>query len=167
MADLLFHRGVVLDGTLAQTDGQARELWCSREGISESLGATGFPHKNDVALPWQRSSPSAPSSKPSLAREYPDFELCLFGHIGDGNLHVNVMKPQGARPQPEFLRRTKTADRDLFMLVQKHRGSISAEARRGPDQEGVPSLQPRAPEEMGPAPGDQANPRSPRNPEPW
>ena len=41
----------VLDGTLAQSAAQGAELWALREGISESLSATGFPHKNDISLP--------------------------------------------------------------------------------------------------------------------
>ncbi len=52
--------------------------------------------------------------------------MCLFGHIGDGNLHVNVMKPD-AMDKAAFLAKTKEADRDLFDLVKKNAGSISAE----------------------------------------
>lgn len=47
----LFERGLVKDGTLAAGSDQARALWSLREGISESLSATGLPHKNDIALP--------------------------------------------------------------------------------------------------------------------
>jgi FAD/FMN-containing dehydrogenase len=50
----------------------------------------------------------------------------LFGHIGDGNLHVNVMKPDDL-PREEFFAKTKDADREMFELVRAHRGSISAE----------------------------------------
>jgi FAD/FMN-containing dehydrogenase len=61
-----------------------------------------------------------------FTERYPDFEVCLFGHIGDGNLHINVMKPD-ALDKAEFLARTKAADHDLFRLVRAHKGSISAE----------------------------------------
>jgi FAD/FMN-containing dehydrogenase len=47
----VFSTGLAADGTLAQHGGEARDLWALREGISESLSATGLPHKNDVALP--------------------------------------------------------------------------------------------------------------------
>src|SRR5205807_2378706 len=47
----LFEKGLVQDGTLAQGEAQAQGLWALREGISESLSATGMPHKNDIALP--------------------------------------------------------------------------------------------------------------------
>jgi len=122
----LFERGVVQDGVLAQTSAEARDLWALRESISESLSATGFPHKNDVALPIAALEAFCAELGDVFARRYPGWEICLFGHIGDGNLHVNVMKPADMA-KDSFLARTKEADRDLFDLVRKHAGSISAE----------------------------------------
>ena len=118
--------GLYLDGTLAQSDKQASELWALREGISESLAATGLPHKNDVALPIAALESFCGELEAVFSREYPGWEICLFGHIGDGNLHVNVMKPD-ALDVAGFRARTAAADRDLFTLVQKYQGSISAE----------------------------------------
>ena len=118
--------GSITDGTLAQSAAQAAELWTLREGISESLSSTGTPHKNDIALPVAGLEAFCAEMESWFTREYPGWEICLFGHIGDGNLHVNVMKPD-ALPIEEFRARTQAADRDLFALVQKHHGSISAE----------------------------------------
>ena len=50
----------------------------------------------------------------------------LFGHIGDGNLHVSPLNPTPMK-QEEFMDKCYEADQDLFSLVQKHGGSISAE----------------------------------------
>jgi FAD/FMN-containing dehydrogenase len=122
----LFEQGLVTDGTLAADGGQAKALWALREGISESLSATGMPHKNDIALPISRLSPFCVELETLLAARYPEWELCLFGHIGDGNLHVNIMKPD-AMPKDEFLARTHEVDKDMFALVQAHAGSVSAE----------------------------------------
>jgi FAD/FMN-containing dehydrogenase len=116
----------LLDATLAQSSAQAAELWALREGISESLAATGFPHKNDIALPISALEPFCAEMEALLAARYPGWELCLFGHIGDGNLHVNVMKPE-ALSKDEFVAQTGGVDRDLFALVQRHQGTISAE----------------------------------------
>jgi FAD/FMN-containing dehydrogenase len=118
--------GLILDGTLAQSAQQAAELWALREGITESLAATGLPHKNDIALPIVALESFCGELESVFAEKYPGWEICLFGHIGDGNIHVNVMKPDEL-DVAEFRRRTGAADRDLFALVQKHRGSISAE----------------------------------------
>jgi FAD/FMN-containing dehydrogenase len=122
----LFERGIVKDGTLAQNAAEARALWALRESISESLSATGFPHKNDVALPVAALEAFCAELGDVFARRYPGWEICLFGHIGDGNLHVNVMKPAELE-KAEFLARVKDADRDLFDLVKAHGGSVSAE----------------------------------------
>lgn len=122
----LFESGKVLDGVQAQGAAQAAELWALRESISESLSATGLPHKNDVALPIAQLESFCAQLDRVFSERYPGWEICLFGHIGDGNLHINVMKPD-ALDKAEFLARTKAADRDLFTLVQAHRGSISAE----------------------------------------
>jgi FAD/FMN-containing dehydrogenase len=122
----LFERGLVADGTLAQHSRQAEDLWALREGISESLSATGVPHKNDIALPIRELEGFCAELEGFFEREYPGWEIALFGHIGDGNLHVNVMKPDHL-DRGEFLRKTKEADHAIFTLVKKHRGSISAE----------------------------------------
>ena len=50
----------------------------------------------------------------------------IAGHIGDGNLHVNTLKPEGMTKE-DFTARCKQADLALFELVQSHGGSISAE----------------------------------------
>ena len=122
----LFEAEVVLDGTLAENVGRARQLWELREGISESLSATGMPHKNDIALPICELESFTASLESLFAREWPGFEVCLFGHIGDGNLHLNVMKPDDM-PKQEFLEHAHRADGHVFDLVRAHRGSISAE----------------------------------------
>ncbi|MGF1468256.1 MAG: FAD-binding oxidoreductase [Sandaracinaceae bacterium] len=117
---------VVLDGTLAASHAQAAELWALREGISESLASTGLPHKNDIALPVAALPAFIADLERAFAERYPDWEVCLFGHIGDGNLHVNVMKPD-PMAKDEFHARVDELDEALFALVRRHGGSISAE----------------------------------------
>ncbi|MBK8215581.1 MAG: FAD-binding oxidoreductase [Myxococcales bacterium] len=122
----VFDEGIVTDGVLAQHEGDARALWELREGISESLSATGLPHKNDISLPIAALEPFCEKLGSVFAERYPGWEICLFGHVGDGNLHVNVMKPDGLE-KAAFLAKTKEADADLFTLVAAHGGSVSAE----------------------------------------
>ncbi|XXF77090.1 FAD-binding oxidoreductase [Myxococcaceae bacterium GXIMD 01537] len=122
----LFERGLVTDGTQAQGAAQAAELWALREGISESLSATGLPHKNDISLPVAALEAFCAELDAVFSARYPGWEIALFGHIGDGNLHVNIMKPDGME-KAEFLSHTKASDHAMFELVRKHGGSISAE----------------------------------------
>lgn len=118
--------GSIVDGILAQDSSQARALWDLREGISESLSATGRPHKNDIALPIAELHSFVDQLDSVFATKHPGFEICLFGHIGDGNLHVNIMKPD-AMSNEDFVNYTHASDHVMFELVQKHHGSISAE----------------------------------------
>lgn len=122
----LLEDGVVLDGTRAEHGAQRRALWELREGISESLSATGMPHKNDIALPIAALEGFCAELDALFAREWPGYEICLFGHIGDGNLHVNVMKPDDME-KADFLAWAKVADRSMFELVERFSGSVSAE----------------------------------------
>ncbi len=122
----LFEQEIVTDGTMAQHAAQAAHLWSLRESISESLSATGLPHKNDISLPIAGLEAFCKDLEELLASRYPSFEVCLFGHIGDGNLHVNVMKPDDL-DKAAFLAKTSEVDHAIFALVEKHAGSISAE----------------------------------------
>lgn len=122
----LFDSGLVTDGTLARDSSQATALWALRESISESLSATGLPHKNDVALPIAHVGAFCARLDEVFSTRYPGWEIALFGHIGDGNLHINVMKPD-AMSREEFFARTHEADHAIFTVVREFSGSISAE----------------------------------------
>jgi FAD/FMN-containing dehydrogenase len=122
----LFEDGLVTDGTMAQHASQAASLWSLRESISESLSGTGLPHKNDIALPIAALEDFCRDLETTIGARYPTYEVCLFGHIGDGNLHVNIMKPDDL-DQAAFLAKTSEVDKSMFELVKRYRGSISAE----------------------------------------
>jgi FAD/FMN-containing dehydrogenase len=121
----MLEQSLVADGTLAQDSQQVRRLWTYREGISESL-APSFPHKNDVALPVHALAAFYRDLQALFGQRYQGWEICVFGHIGDGNLHLNFLKPKGMSV-PEFVGHTSSSDHELFALVQRHGGSISAE----------------------------------------
>jgi FAD/FMN-containing dehydrogenase len=122
----VLQQGLVLDGTLAQSPQQAQEIWSLREGIAESLFRAGLPHKNDVSLPIAALTAFCAELDRFFASRYPDWPVYSFGHIGDGNLHINVLKPRDL-DTATFRARTSEVDHALFALVKAHRGSISAE----------------------------------------
>ena len=76
-----------------------------------------MPHKNDVSLPVAALEAFCSELDAVFRERYPDWEIALFGHIGDGNLHINVMKPEGME-KAEFLAHTKKADPSMFELVR-------------------------------------------------
>jgi len=101
--------------------GRAR-LWAYRERHTEAIATLGVPHKLDVTLPMSALAEFAGEVKgiveAALGSAQPDARVVLFGHVGDGNLHVNMIGPA-----PEDHR----ADDALFRSVLRHGGSISAE----------------------------------------
>jgi FAD/FMN-containing dehydrogenase len=122
----LFEKDLAVDGTLAQSPQAARDFWSMREGIAESLMAKWFVHKNDVAVPVSRLVPFVDDMMAMFGTKHSSFEVFTFGHIGDGNLHVNTRKPDDME-KDVFIKRCHEADRDLFAIVKKYEGSISAE----------------------------------------
>ena len=61
-----------------------------------------------------------------LTREYPQFDVVWFGHIGDGNLHINVLKPE-ALFDADFIAQCERVTKQLAETLVIHGGSISAE----------------------------------------
>ena len=117
--------GWVSDGVISQSDAQAAQLWRLREGITESL-APYKPYKNDVSVRISAMPAFLEETQALLARAYPHFEVVWFGHIGDGNLHINVLKPE-ALDHAEFVRQCEQVTKVLAESLQRHGGSISAE----------------------------------------
>ncbi len=118
-------QGWVGDGVISQSDAQAAQLWRLREDITESL-APRRPYKNDISVRVSAMPAFLAEVQALLAREYPDFEVVWFGHIGDGNLHINVLAPEGMAEE-DFLTRCEHVTRLLAATLARHGGSISAE----------------------------------------
>ncbi|QWT18336.1 FAD-binding oxidoreductase [Bacillus sp. NP157] len=117
--------GWVVDGVISSSDAQAAALWRLREGITESL-ARHKPYKNDVSVRISRVPAFMAAMQALLAEGYPDFEVVWFGHIGDGNLHINVLKPEGL-DYPVFVEQCEHVTSLLVDTLARHEGSISAE----------------------------------------
>jgi FAD/FMN-containing dehydrogenase len=117
--------GWVVDGVISQSEAQAAQLWRLREGITESV-ARYVPYKNDVSVRISAMPAFLAETQALLAREYPHFEVVWFGHIGDGNLHINVLKPDDTS-DAEFVSQCETVTKLLAESLQRHGGSISAE----------------------------------------
>lgn len=117
--------GWVLDGVISQSDVQATTFWRYREDISESL-AKYSPYKNDIAVTISKVPPFMEDLDKVLAQAYPTWEVVWFGHIGDGNLHINILRPAGMTKE-EFVQECRKVDVMVFDTVKKYKGSISAE----------------------------------------
>ena len=117
--------GWVVDGAIASSEAQAAALWRLREGITESL-APHKPYKNDVSVRISAVPAFMADMQALLAREYPDFDVVWFGHIGDGNLHINVLKP-AELDNASFVEQCEHVTSLLVDTLARHGGGISAE----------------------------------------
>jgi FAD/FMN-containing dehydrogenase len=117
--------GWISDGVIAQSEAQAAALWRLREGITESL-APRRPYKNDVSVRISAMPAFLHEMQALLAREYPQAEVVWFGHIGDGNLHINVLRPDELA-EDAFIAQCEHVTALLAATLQRHGGSISAE----------------------------------------
>ena len=123
--DQLLEKGWISDGVLSQSLPQAASLWELRDGISESI-APFTPYKNDISVKVSEI-PGFLSDVDRIVKEnYPDFEVCWYGHIGDGNLHLNILRPESVSIE-DFYARCHHINPKLFELIQQRLGSISAE----------------------------------------
>jgi len=118
-------QGWTHDGVLSQSNTQADSLWQLREGISESI-APRTPYKNDLSVSCSKVPEFLAKTDALVAKNYPDFEVCWFGHIGDGNLHLNILKPDGLE-LADFVAKCKGVSAEIFSVVEALGGSISAE----------------------------------------
>lgn len=118
-------QGWVVDGVMSQSIEQLQNLWRLREDISETL-SRWTPYKNDIATVISKVPPFIAEVDAVVSREYPDFEIVWFGHIGDGNVHLNILKPD-ALGVAEFHEKCHRVSKWVFEIVQKYAGSVSAE----------------------------------------
>jgi FAD/FMN-containing dehydrogenase len=86
--------GEILDGTIAESEAQRRGLWLLRERVPEAERRDGGSVKHDVSVRIGRIADFIASAEPALARIAPH-RLSIYGHIGDGNLHFNLLPPAG------------------------------------------------------------------------
>lgn len=118
--------GLVLDASVAASDGQARALWALRENISEAQKREGLSIKHDIAVPVSKIPSFIAQADAALATTFPGLRIVCFGHVGDGNLHYNVSMPAEV-DNATLLAHSADVNRLVHDLVAGCEGSISAE----------------------------------------
>jgi FAD/FMN-containing dehydrogenase len=111
--------GVLPDDALVAIDAVERaRLWRLREGHTEAINAAGVPHKIDVGVPLRALSRFLDEVGPAIAAVAPGARTILFGHLADGNVHVNVLGLE---------RDDEAVDAAVLTLAAELGGTISAE----------------------------------------
>ncbi len=116
LADALGQAGIE-DALIADDTASRESLWALREGHTDAINAAGVPHKLDVGVPLHQLDRFL-AEVPDVAAEAGGQRVILFGHLGDGNVHVNVLGPEPDDPR---------VDDAVLELVLSCGGTISAE----------------------------------------
>ncbi|WP_284077874.1 FAD-binding oxidoreductase [Herbaspirillum aquaticum] len=117
---------LVNDAMLCTNGTQAAALWKIREGISQAQVRAGKVIKHDIALPISAIAEFVEQAERMIAACALQAEIINFGHLGDGNLHFNVMIPLSSSYE-EVQQATLQLNRLVHDLVTEKQGSISAE----------------------------------------
>ena len=118
--------GLIGDAVVAQTDAQARALWAIRENQSPAQKPEGATWKHDVAVPVSQVAVFLARADAAMRAFAPGCRIAAFGHMGDGNIHYDVLRGDGAPDAPHAARRDQ-GSRIVHDIVADLGGSISAE----------------------------------------
>lgn len=90
-----FEGALALDAIITQSEAQRRELWALREGLAEAQAANPRALKSDTSVPVGASPEFVRRAGDAVEAILPGAVPVPFGHIGDGNIHFNVVAPEG------------------------------------------------------------------------
>jgi FAD/FMN-containing dehydrogenase len=114
-------KGLVEDAVVAESAAQIKSLWTVRDSAAEVSLGVGYMHTYDVSLNVADMGYFGEEVEARLRAQWPDAVLGLFGHIGDGNVHIVI----SVGPQTKQLHRE--IDETIYGLIQELGGAISAE----------------------------------------
>ncbi|SES44727.1 FAD-binding oxidoreductase [Rhizobium sp. NFR03] len=118
--------GLVVDGTVAASQAQARNLWLIREGMNEGQAKRGAHMRTDISVSLSQLPQFIADAEKAVTDRFPDCVCVSYGHVGDGNVHLNVLPAAGlsAGERQAVIYETKTI---VNTVVDRYQGSISAE----------------------------------------
>ena len=117
--------GLAVDAVVAESDAQAQGIWRLRDGVTEAIGRAGLTHKFDVTVPPE-ALPGFLDEMERFGDEAGGLRTLLFGHLGDGNVHVNMMQAPELTEDAFYAKGPALAER-IYAHVAELKGSISAE----------------------------------------
>ena len=129
MSDILagmLEEGTIVDAVVAATVGQQQALWHMRESIPEAQIFEGGSIKHDVSVAIHKVPEFLERAGKIVKQFSPEIRIYAFGHLGDGNIHYNLMQPEGADTN-EFLKLRQPINDAVHELVGSMEGSVSAE----------------------------------------
>ena len=119
-------QGIASDAALATSSEQARRLWKMREDLPFGVQAAGGAIPHDVSVPLSRITEFIRRADAAMKAAYPSVRFCCFGHVGDGNLHYNPVRPVDWTFE-QFNAERPAVNKIVHDIVVDLGGSISAE----------------------------------------
>jgi FAD/FMN-containing dehydrogenase len=125
-----FENGLALDAVIAQSQAQRQSLWDLREHTPEANRSAGAFCNSDTSVPISKVDAFIAETVRMVLEIHPDIRFNTYGHIGDGNIHHNLLPPEGiskadfVKANPGIIEATRMAINDATL---KFGGSISAE----------------------------------------
>ena len=126
LLEVAFEEGLITDAAIAQNDSQRAQFWRLREEHSAALKPEGGGWKHDVSVPISRIADFIDEATAAVQAFHPGCRVSCFGHIGDGNLHYDII-PGVGEDIPAFIARWKEGSQVVHDVVDRYNGSISAE----------------------------------------
>jgi len=124
--EAMLNCGLIKDGAIAMSASQAKDFWRLRESMSEAQKHVGGSIKHDISVPISALPDFITETTAALEARFNDCRVTPFGHLGDGNLHFNVMQPENT-DREIFLAHWSEMNQLVHDLVVDYGGSISAE----------------------------------------
>ena len=131
-----YDEGLVRDVAIASSQAQAEAMWHIRDHVPEAQTREGASIKHDISVPVSRIPLFIEKAGAELLQAFPGVRLVTFGHVGDGNLHYNLTRPQSAG-DAAFLAQSSAVHEIVYRHVAALGGSISAEHGIGRAKQGA------------------------------
>lgn len=120
------NKNLIADATIAESQAQAAMFWRIRHSISEAINGEGLGARHDVSVATSDIPGFLEKAGAEIERLAPGARIVAFGHIGDGNIHYDVIPAEGARPNALDEKRPMI-EAAVYDVIDLFDGSISAE----------------------------------------
>ncbi|MFV1440749.1 FAD-binding oxidoreductase [Phaeobacter sp. JH60H1] len=125
---------IILDGVIATNEQQRQDFWKLREHIPEGEVLNGGSVKHDVSVRISDMARFIELGSELVDRYGQGARLSVYGHVGDGNVHFNVLAPEGVKAAAFLEEVSVEVSPCIYDLVAKLGGSFSAEYGLGQDK---------------------------------
>ena len=124
LADYL-ERGNMLDAVVAQSNTDAEKFWYIRDGVSSILSAIKYRANFDIGVPVSVMDEFVIRVERALEKSISDLQLCTFGHMADGNLHLLAWTDSGSDDHKEAV--VQSVYQQVYEIVGEMNGTVTAE----------------------------------------